>query len=304
MTIDCACAALDDMERINGHIVIVDNHSDDGSVDVIDEWIKTLTEPGSVSLVVSKTNSGFSGGHNQGIAHSVANFYLILNSDAVLRPGFFSTIMDAARAVPAAGLFTPRIDYDDGSQQTSCFRFPSPASELIRGAETAPITQLLKRYDVPLKMPPEPEQIGWASFACILLRADMIRDVGNMDEGYFLYFEDVEYCWRAKHRGWSIAYVPNAHVVHYRGGSGPVKALALKHCRLPEYYYASRTRVLYQMHGYIGMILSNLMWVFGRVIANFRRLGGKSMPSCNQNETRDIWINTLSPLGDNHRTES
>jgi GT2 family glycosyltransferase len=208
--------------------------------------------------------------------------------------------MNAARATPEAGLFTPRIDYEDGTQQTSCFRFPSPASELIRGAETGPITQLLKRYNTPLKMPPNPEKIGWASFACILLRNDMIRDVGNMDEGYFLYFEDVEYCWRATRRGWSIAYVPDARTLHYQGGSGPVTDLARRKDRLPAYYYASRTRILYQIHGRLGPITANLFWYIGRLVANMRALFWKKIPKTNVKEASDIWINTRNPLGPNY----
>ena len=73
---------------------------------------------------------------------------------------------------------------------------------------------------------PDPAEIGWASFACILLRGEMVSAIGPMDEGYFLYFEDAEYCLRARRAGWRVAYVPEARVVHFRGGSGPVKALA------------------------------------------------------------------------------
>ncbi len=79
-----------------------------------------------MTLVRSATNSGFSGGHNQGMAACRAEFYLVLNSDALLRPGFLRAMLDGARAAPRAGLFAPRIDHDDGTQQISCFRFPGP----------------------------------------------------------------------------------------------------------------------------------------------------------------------------------
>ena len=85
---------------------------------------------------------------------------------------------------------------------------------------------MLKRHDVPLAMPPAPGQIGWASFACILLRGAMVQAIGPMDDGYFLYFEDTEYCLRAARAGWQVAYVAQARCVHFRGGSGPVKAMA------------------------------------------------------------------------------
>jgi N-acetylglucosaminyl-diphospho-decaprenol L-rhamnosyltransferase len=298
LTLQCLHSVLDDLAGIDGHVVIVDNRSDDGSAEIIGDAIAALPAPAPVTLVRSATNSGFSGGHNQGMAVRPAEFYLILNSDALLRPGFLRAILDGARAEPGAGLFAPRIDYDDGSQQISCFRFPGPASELMRGAQTGGVTRLLGRREIPLKMPPAPDQIEWASFACILLRGEMVAALGPMDEGYFLYFEDIEYCLRARRAGWRVVYLPQARAVHFRGGSGPVKSLSKERKRLPAYYYASRTRFLYQAHGWVGLMAANLAWFLGRGIAQVRRLAGKPVPASNRAEARDIWTNALTPLGD------
>jgi N-acetylglucosaminyl-diphospho-decaprenol L-rhamnosyltransferase len=302
LTLACVQSVLADLGDIAGHVVVVDNRSDDGSAEAIEGWIAAQDPPVPVSLVRSATNSGFSGGHNQGISALQAEFYLVLNSDALVRPGFFRTLLDAARAAPQAGLFAPRIEYENGTQQISCFRFPSPASELIRGAASGPVTRALARYDMPLDMPPAPDQIGWASFACILLRNRMIDAIGLMDEGYFLYFEDTEYCWRARKAGWRILHVPEARAVHFRGGSAPVKALAQERKRLPAYYYASRTRFFHQAYGWAGLIAANALWNLGRGIAQMRRLAGKPVPQISQHETVDIWINALSPLGDRRAT--
>lgn len=309
MTLTCVQSVLDDFaldaqgqhdRDLSAHVVVVDNDSGDGSADVIADWIASQPSGVPVTLVRSETNSGFSGGHNQGLTAFPAEFYLVLNSDAILRPGFCQSILAAAYAAPEIGLFAPRLEYEDGTQQVSCFRIPTPASEMIRGAATGPVTRLLKSYDVPLSMPPAEEQIGWASFACILLRGEMIRQIGLMDEGYFLYFEDTEYCLRAKRGGWGIRYVPEARAVHYRGGSAPVKSLAKERKRLPAYYYASRTRLFYQAHGRAGLIAANLLWHAGRGIAFIRKLVGKPVPSANASEARDIWINASKPLGSSH----
>lgn len=303
LTLSCVQSVLADLGGIDAQVVVVDNLSEDGSAEIIQDWIDQQNPPVPVRLVRSATNSGFSGGHNIGIATARADFYLVLNSDALVRPGFFHAMLDAAKIAPDVGLLAPRIDYDDGTQQISCFRFASPASELIRGAATGPVTKLLSRYDMPLDMPPVPGDIGWASFACILLSRTMIEAIGPMDEGYFLYFEDAEYCWRARKAGWKIAYVPKAQAVHFRGGSGPVKALATARKRLPAYYYASRTRFLYQAYGWTGLMAANVLWHLGRAIAQMRRLAGKPVPTTNSMEYRDIWINALSPLGDRHAVE-
>lgn len=302
LTVNCIRSVLADIEDVPAQIVVIDNLSGDGSAEQIEEWIASQPAPVPVTLIRSTTNAGFSGGHNQGIKVSPADFYLILNSDALIRPGFFAAMLEAAKRAPTHGFFAPRLEYEDSTQQVSCFRFPSPFSELIRGAATGPVTKALSRYDIPLTMPPESEEIGWASFACILLRGAMVNDIGLMDEGYFLYFEDTEYCWRAHRAGWRIAYVPNARTVHFRGGSAPVKALAREKKRLPAYYYASRSRFFHQAYGWHGLIAANALWHIGRGIAQLRQLLGKPVPPTNHNERRDIWINAMRPLGDSHAT--
>lgn len=296
LTLDCLQSVLDDLADIDGHVVITDNASGDGSAERIAAWIDAHPDA-PVTLVRSATNTGFSGGHNQGVAAAKAGLYLLLNSDAVLRPRFFRTILAAAEANPRAGLFAPRIAYEDGTPQVSTFRFASPASEFIRGANTGWVTQALKRREVAIGPDPDPAQIEWASFACIALRREMIDEIGPMDEGYFLYFEDAEYCLRARRAGWHIAWVPQAVAVHFRGGSGPVKALAAAKKRMPPYYYASRTRFLYQAHGRAGLLAANAAWFAGRSLAQTRRLFGKPVHPSNQNERRDIWINAATPLG-------
>lgn len=298
LTLHCVASVLADIVGLDAEIVVVDNLSGDGSAEEIAAWIAAQDPPVPVHLVLSPTNSGFSGGHNLGMATVPAEFYLILNSDALLRPGFCRAILAEAERQPQMGLFAPRIEYEDGTQQTNCFRFPSVASELIRGAASGPVTRILKRHEVPLTMPPAPDQIGWASFACILLRATMVQAIGPMDAGYFLYFEDTEYCLRAARAGWGVAYVPEARAVHFRGGSGPVKAMAAAKKRLPPYFYASRTRFLYQSQGAFGVLAANMAWVLGRGLAQVRRVLAKPVPQSIEGEMRDIWINSLSPLGD------
>ncbi len=297
LTLQCLASVLDDLDGIDARIIVVDNFSNDGSAEEIEAWIAAQPEDTPVRLIRSATNSGFSGGHNQGFAACDAEFYLVLNSDALVRPGFFKTILAAADADPEAGFFAPRIEGEDGVAQASCFRFPSPLSELVRGANSGPVTRLLKRHEVSLGPEPDPSEIEWASFACILLRAKMIQEIGPMDEGYFLYFEDAEYCLRAHRAGWRVVYVPQARAVHFRGGSGPVKSLAKAKKRLPPYYYRSRSRFFYQAHGRTGLLAANLLWLAGRGIAQLRRLTGKSVPLRAEAEARDIWTNITRPLG-------
>lgn len=296
MTIAAAGSVLEALGGRDAQVVVVDNASNDGSAEQIAAWMDEAGDP-RLKLVRSETNSGFSGGHNQGMAAAPdADFYLILNSDALLRPDFFDPLLAVAEARPEVGLIAPRLEWEDGEPQQSCFRFQGVASELIRGAESGPVTKLLKRHVVALDLPPAPEQIEWASFACILLSGQMVRQIGPMDDGYFLYFEDSEYALRATRAGWGVVYVPEARAVHFRGGSGPVKAMAKAKKRMPAYYWRSRTRYLRQASGPFGPLLGNLAWITGRGLAHLRLLAGKSVPQSNKAEWRDIWTNILTPL--------
>ena len=303
LTIDCLRAVLAELRggaapAIDGEVIVVDNASGDGSAEAIAAFLDAEAGGIPARLVRSARNEGFSGGHNRALELARAEHVLLLNSDALLRPGALAVMLGAAEAAPQTGLFAPRLEHEDGTVQTSCFRFPGPASEVIRGAATGPVTRLLARFDVPLEMPPPPEAIDWASFACILLRARMVAQIGPMDEGYFLYFEDAEYCLRARRAGWGIAHVRAARVVHLRGQSGPVKRLTGAGARLPAYYYASRSRFLYQAHGRAGLLAANLGWALGRGIARLRRLTGRGVPPASAAEARDLWINFAAPLGD------
>jgi N-acetylglucosaminyl-diphospho-decaprenol L-rhamnosyltransferase len=303
LTLECVQSVLNDLDGIDGRVVVVDNASGDGSAEQIEAWISG--HPATpVDLVRSATNSGFSGGHNQGIAAYEAAYYLVLNSDAELHPGFFDAVLTAAKTQPTAGLIAPRLEGSDGETQVSLFRFHSPLGELIRGAATGPITRLFHRHDVPLGLEPDPAEIEWASFACILLHGDMVRALGPMDEGYFLYFEDAEYCLRARRAGWSLLYVPQAVAVHFRGGSGPVKAMEATRKRRPGYYYRSRARFMYQAHGATGLLAANLLWTLGRGGSYLRVLAGRKVPGTIADEGRDIWINLCHPLATRRQVEN
>lgn len=299
MTVQCVESVMTDIGDIDARVVVVDNASGDGSAEMVAEWIEKSDTPVPVDLVRSDVNSGFSGGHNQGIKHAKAQFYLLLNSDAIVSKGFFKALMAAARDAPAdVGLVAPRLAGPDDETQISCFRFPTPISEFSRAIRTGFVSRILRKHEVAIGPDPKPEEIEWASFASILIRGQMMDEIGLMDEGYFLYFEDAEFCLRARRAGWKFGYAPQATTVHFRGGSGPVKALAASKKRMPRYYYLSRTRFFYQAHGRVGLMAANGAWYLGRGLAQFRRLAGQIVHPMCEGEAGDIWIGMSSPLSE------
>lgn len=302
MTIRCVESVLADIGGRDVQVVVVDNRSDDGSADAIAQWIEAAGAAERVTLLRSRTNSGYSGGHNQGVAARAAETVLILNSDALVRPGALAALSEALRRNPRAGLAAPLLEHEDGVAQISCFRFPSPVSEFTRGAGLAALTSLFRSRQVALSVAPAPEEIEWVSFACVLLRRDMIEEIGPMDEGFFMYFEDAEYCLRARRAGWEIVHVPQARVVHLRGGSAPVKSLAKARKRVPAYFYASRARFLHAAYGHSGLLAANLLWTLGRGLSFLKVFDGR-WPKRVRREATDLWINFLSPRGDRRAPE-
>jgi GT2 family glycosyltransferase len=295
LVISCLQSLIEQMSPSEHTIVVVDNNSKDGSVAKLEHWIAANDGGAMIRLVVCEDNLGFSGGNNVGIAASNAEYYLLLNSDTIVRPGAVATLLRTAERSPAAGLVSPRLEWPDGAPQESCFRFPSPVSEFITAAQTGPITSLLKRFDVPLPASDTIVKPSWTSFACVLLRGSMIEEIGLMDDGFFLYFEDVEYCHRARRAGWEIIHNPAARVVHLRGGSSPVKQLAAKRAALPRYYYESRTRFLYVAYGHLGLTLANGLWWLGRCVSKIRETLARRPPSLPKRQGRDIWTNWRHP---------
>lgn len=302
LTLDCLRSVIDCKDEAILSIVVIDNASGDGSATIIEAWIAAHPSSIPVTLIQSDLNLGFAGGHNRVMRTHPADHYLLLNSDTVLRADALRHLLDAADTHPSAGLLAPRLEDPDGTGQISCFRPHTPMSELIRGAASGPVTRFLARYDLPLGLTPDPDAIGWVSFACVLIRHEVIKQLNGLDDNFFLYYEDAEFCHRATKAGWQIVYVPDARVVHFRGGSGPVKKLSRAAKRLPSYYYFSRTRYYTKLYGRAGLAFANCCWGLGRLIALSRWLIRKPVPKAGEFEWRDIWIGFgRAPLSLTHK---
>ena len=276
--------------------VVVDNKSKDSSISLIGDAVSRNNWTNSVSIIASEQNNGFSAGNNIGINISETEYTLLLNSDTIVRPGAIEVLVRTLEDNPEMGLASPRLEWPDATPQVSCFRFHRPVNELIRSAATGSITTFLKRYEVPLSVSDEPSYPEWTSFACVLIRRKVFEEIGLLDEKFFMYFEDVDFCKRAREAGWKIIHNPAAHVVHLRGGSSPVKSQAAKKKRLPRYFYESRTRYYYKHFGRTGLFAANIFWHLGWLVAMVRKLGSRDYRSniC-EKQWRDIWTNFTNP---------
>jgi len=158
------------------------------------------------------------------------------------------------------------------------------------------VTRLLHRHDTLLPITESPREVGWVGFSCAVVRREVLEQVGLLDDGYFMYFEDVDYCRRVAAAGWKVLYWPDAKVVHLQGASSQVTHVDGRRRRAPRYFYAARARYFAKFYGRGGLWLANTCWYLGRLLAIPRELLGRR-PLHREREALDIWTNALRPIG-------
>ena len=296
LVLDCLVSLEAEARETGCTAVVVDNASGDGSADRLEADIAARGWTGWARVIRSTVNGGFSFGNNLGIRATEAEAYFLLNSDAGALPGATARLWRELEEHPTVGLVGPRLEWPDGTPQISAFRQPTPVTEFLRAARTGPIDRLLRRHVTAIPLEANPREADWVSFAAVMIRREVIEQAGLLDEGYFMFFEDVDYCRRARRLSWGVRYCPEARVVHLRGGTSPVKSLAASQQRLPRYYYAARARYHAKFYGRTGLSLSNGLWIAGRLVSRARELLEKRPTHVAERQALDNWTNWLDPM--------
>lgn len=301
MTIECLETAIPEHEAIGGsHIIVVDNCSGDDSVERIETAVRDRHWGHLVRVIASPVNGGFAAGNNVALEAVQADYYLLLNSDTLVRPGAIVELLRVLKEREDIGLIGPRIEWPDGKPQNTCYRFRTPITEFLAAAKTGPLSSLFASHVGTMPTIDEPCEPQWTSFACCLIRREVFDQIGLLDPGYFMYFDDIDFCHRAYDAGWKVLNWPSAHVVHLRGQSGPVKKLAAERKRRPAYFYHSRNRYHAKFRGRIGLWFTNILWTLGRGIALVRELCRNKEPHTCEHEARDVWLNGWTPMDAPH----
>jgi len=191
--------------------IVVDNASSDGTADLVQERFP------KASLLRNSVNRGFAAGVNRGIAASRGRYVCLLNPDAKLSPGTLSTLAAYLDAHPDVGAAAPQLLHEDGRRQNSFDNFPSFATVFLNKS--------LLRLFLPGRFPSktqewtEPRDVESVIGACMMIRRGLLDRIGGLDEAYFLFLEETDWCLRAWRAGSRIAFVPGATAVHLQGGS-------------------------------------------------------------------------------------
>jgi N-acetylglucosaminyl-diphospho-decaprenol L-rhamnosyltransferase len=271
------------LESVVGHhalsteIIVVDNDSSDGSVDMVQDRFP------QVKLITRDKNLGFAGGNNVGMRYweldnpipntHYPRYVLLLNPDTVTRGDALETLVGFMDATADAGVCGARLVYGDGSFQHSAFSFPGLWQIILDAPGVHPRlldSRLNGRYSRRLYASDHPFEVDHPLGASMLVRAEVICQVGLMDEGFHMYGEEIDWAWRIKEAGWKIFCVPQAEIVHHGGQSTqqvrPEMTVAL---------WTSRLR-LYRKH-YPAWKLTAARWLVRRKMRDELRRGDASL---------------------------
>ncbi|MGQ9853096.1 MAG: glycosyltransferase family 2 protein [Candidatus Oleimicrobiaceae bacterium] len=213
----CLRSIFANANGIRTEVIVVDNASTDDSVAVVASRFP------EVQLLRNRANVGFARAVNQGLAIAQGEFLLLLNSDTELQPGALRHCLEFLRERPAVGVVGCRLVNPDGTLQPSCesfMTFEGIVWEALLLDKLFPRSQLFGRMHMTYFSYDRLEQVDYVKGAFLMTRRSVLDQVGLLDERFFFYGEEMDWCYRAKEQGWEVWFTPGATVVHYGGGSG------------------------------------------------------------------------------------
>jgi GT2 family glycosyltransferase len=222
-------------------IIVVDNGSSDGSAQMVH------AEFSHVHLIANDGNRGFSAANNQGLAVGQGRYLLLLNPDTEVTGDALATMICYMEDHPLVGALGPQLRYPDGSLQSSRRRFPTVATALLESTvlqDWSVDNRILRRYYMADTPDDAIQPVDWVVGACLLVRRQAYDQVGGLDEGFFMYSEELDWCRRIKNGGWEVVYLPTATVIHHEGKSSE-QVIPARHI----HFQSSKVRYFRKHHG-------------------------------------------------------
>jgi GT2 family glycosyltransferase len=244
MTLRCLHRLFDGLADLDCEVWVVDNASRDGSAEAI------AGEFPQVRLVRSDRNLGFGAANNLAMRQARGRYYLLLNTDAFPEEQAIRRLMDFLENHPDTAVAGPRLLNGDGSLQVSCYRFPSPSRAWF---ENLWLSALLPHHpaigDYRRWAHDRERAVDFVTGACMLVRREVVEQVGGFDERFFMYSEETDWQRRMRDAGWEIRFTPNAVVTHLGGASGAAERPAVN-----AYFFDSLDWYERKHHGSLGLL--------------------------------------------------
>lgn len=273
MTLDSVESLLREIPNgCSSRVQVVDNDSQDGSFEQLRDAVRERGWKDRVEVIASGWNGGFAWGVNCGVRDALESddppeYVYLLNSDAFPDEGAVERLVDYLDTHPDVGIAGSYIHGVDGDPHTTAFRFPSVWSEFESAIGIGVISRLLADRLVAPPLPLENTRVDWLAGASMLIRREVFVEVGGFDDGYFLYYEETDFCLRAARLGWPTAYVRESSVTHIGSVSTGYQDISRP---TPTYWYASRARYFAKNHGRGTLWLANTVYVLGGLVRRLR----------------------------------
>ena len=221
-------------------IIVVDNNSRDDSVEML-ENLKLKIENLKLKIIVNNDNLGFAKANNQGIKIAEGKYIMLLNSDTkIVEDDFFPKIISFLGGNSAVGILGPKLIWEDGKIQPSGGYFPT-LGRLFAWAffldDLPSLSKIIKAYHPRPKDCQKPQRQDWITGACFWVKKKVFDKIGMLDEDFFMYVEELEFCFRAKKAGFEVIYYPQAKLIHYGGKSGTAFNTVIGEFRGLELFY-------------------------------------------------------------------
>jgi GT2 family glycosyltransferase len=249
-----------------------------------------------VTLVDAPRNGGFAYGNNLGIekAYEAAapNYVYLLNPDAQVHPGGIVSLVRFLESRPDVGIAGSSFENLDGSDWPLAFRFPTLISEVTQGLDFSLAARLLRKWEVAQRLDKKSQPIDWICGASMLIRSEVLSVIGGLDENYFLYFEETDFCYRAKRAGFPTWYVPESRVMHIAGQSTKITERDAGPKRLPIYWFESRRRYFVMTFGIARAIVIDFATVIAYSLGMMKRVALRRTNTAIPHLIRDLIRNS------------
>ncbi|MEW6685538.1 MAG: glycosyltransferase family 2 protein [Candidatus Edwardsbacteria bacterium] len=212
----CLRSAERELNSLNGEIIVVDNHSSDGSVEALRKDFPT------VQIVENSQNLGFAKAVNQGLRLAKGKYIFLLNPDTIILPGALLEMINFLESHPTVGILGPQLLNSDGTIQSSCREFPSYQNliwEILGLARLFPKHKIFGRWKMSYFSHNELREVDQPMGSALMVRKDVVEQIGVMDERFSMFFNEVDWCYRMKEMGWKIYFLPQAKIIHHLGAS-------------------------------------------------------------------------------------
>jgi GT2 family glycosyltransferase/lipopolysaccharide/colanic/teichoic acid biosynthesis glycosyltransferase len=256
------------LQGLDSEIFVVDNASDDGSGDFIRKHFP------AVHLIENRRNIGFAAANNIALTKAAGKYIVLVNPDTLVQEDTFQTLLDAFKTFPDAGMIGCKILNPDGTLQLACRRsFPTPwvAFTKIIGLSTLfPNSHLFARYNLSYLDPEKSYEVDAVSGSFMMIRREVYEQIGGLDENFFMYGEDLDWCYRVQKAGWKVRYVPLTQIIHYKGEStrrSDIDELKLFYSAMSLFVRKHHTRTLvFTLFLETGILLRSMIAFVARII--------------------------------------